>query len=468
MTKFQKAIYMFFVVVSLSLGTLLLTMSLTYAETILPNTTINGLNVGGLSVSSATKAVEQTFTTKQNLKIQIDEEVIEEEAVKLGVTYQIDQAVQTAYLRGKKGIAWMQIQQLVSSLFTTQNYAVEAQVNKDLLNNFVNENIKSKITEPQDAYLDWQKDTLVIVPDKEGLAIDLDQLKADIALSAQSSSPKVIVAQVKKVQASVRAENLQQYKQQIEKLIANSVVIKAEEKDILLSKAQKASWYKLVKNKDSFQIKVDKEAVAVSVKEAAKTFDLAMVKEQVNSKGEVVGAGRDGKALNQAQVVTELLNSLASQTGVVVTAAVNTVPKEQIVATANDAGVVPAIDTELKFAQVDLGKQMLYLFENRELVNSFKISSGRIGMATPKGVHKIHNKALRPFSKLYGLYLPYWNAITADGLYGIHELPEWPNGYKEGESHLGIPVSHGCIRLGVGAAKYFYEWSPIGMAIVIQ
>ena len=52
--------------------------------------------------------------------------------------------------------------------------------------------------------------------------------------------------------------------------------------------------------------------------------------------------------------------------------------------------------------------------------------------------------------------------------HGIHELPEWPSGYKEGEAHLGIPVSHGCVRLGVGPAETMYHWAPIGTIVFIH
>ncbi len=89
-------------------------------------------------------------------------------------------------------------------------------------------------------------------------------------------------------------------------------------------------------------------------------------------------------------------------------------------------------------------------------------------MDTPRGEFKVSNKHPRPWSKQYGLYMPYWMAIMSSGKYGIHELPEWPSGYKEGENHLGTPVSHGCVRLGVGAAKRVYEWAEIGTPIIIH
>lgn len=123
--------------------------------------------------------------------------------------------------------------------------------------------------------------------------------------------------------------------------------------------------------------------------------------------------------------------------------------------------------TEGKYIDVNIATQVMTLFEDGRAVDAYMISSGKRGMDTPKGDFAIENKAARPWSKAYSLYMPYWQAITPDGKYGIHELPEWPGGYKEGANHLGTPVSHGCMRLGVGPAKRVYEWAPVGTPVVI-
>lgn len=124
--------------------------------------------------------------------------------------------------------------------------------------------------------------------------------------------------------------------------------------------------------------------------------------------------------------------------------------------------------TEGKYIDVDIGSQTMVLFQDGQAVKQFLVSSGKRGMDTPKGEFSVKNKALRPWSKTYGLYMPYWMAFTADGKFGIHELPEWPGGYKEGANHLGRPVSHGCIRLGVGNAKFVYEWADIGTVLIVH
>lgn len=121
-----------------------------------------------------------------------------------------------------------------------------------------------------------------------------------------------------------------------------------------------------------------------------------------------------------------------------------------------------------KYIDIDLAAQVMSIYEDGKSLDAFPISSGKPGMETPKGTYKIENKANRPYSKEYGLYMPYWMALVPSGKFGIHELPEWPSGYKEGANHLGIPVSHGCVRLGVGPAKRVFDFAEIGTPVVVH
>lgn len=121
-----------------------------------------------------------------------------------------------------------------------------------------------------------------------------------------------------------------------------------------------------------------------------------------------------------------------------------------------------------KYIDIDIAAQIMTIFEDGKLLDAYPISSGKPGMDTPKGTYGIRNKANRPWSKQYGLYMPNWMALVPDGKFGIHELPEWPGGYKEGANHLGIPVSHGCVRLGVGPAKRVFDWADIGTPVEVH
>ena len=118
-----------------------------------------------------------------------------------------------------------------------------------------------------------------------------------------------------------------------------------------------------------------------------------------------------------------------------------------------------------KKIEVDIKQQKLYYFLSDVRLGVFPVSTGKPSMPTPKGHFQIDNKALRAWSS-WGLWMPYWMSLK-NGYFGLHELPEWPNGAKEGEDHLGKPVSHGCVRLGVGPAEFIYNWAPIGTKVYI-
>ncbi|MCF7820120.1 MAG: L,D-transpeptidase family protein [Candidatus Pacebacteria bacterium] len=118
-----------------------------------------------------------------------------------------------------------------------------------------------------------------------------------------------------------------------------------------------------------------------------------------------------------------------------------------------------------KRIEIDTKNQELSYFLKGVRLNTFSISSGK-NNSTPKGVYHVINKIDKAWSASYGLWMPYWLGLGT-GRFGIHELPVWPSGYREGEDHLGTPVSHGCIRLGIGSAETLYDWSRVGTKVVI-
>lgn len=116
---------------------------------------------------------------------------------------------------------------------------------------------------------------------------------------------------------------------------------------------------------------------------------------------------------------------------------------------------------------ITLSKQVLKQELDGVVLTTFRVSTGKPGMQTPTGDFTIKEKSPRAWSRAAKLWMPYWMKFTDRG-HGIHELPEWPGGKKEGMNHLGIAVSHGCVRLGIGPAKTMYEWATIGTPIHIE
>lgn len=123
-----------------------------------------------------------------------------------------------------------------------------------------------------------------------------------------------------------------------------------------------------------------------------------------------------------------------------------------------------------KYIEIDLSKQMLYAIEGDWLRSAYRVSTGREGMNTPTGVFSILDKAgtvrCRPSPDYRTCTMPLSQHFTRQG-HAIHELP-FVNGRREGASHLGRRVSHGCVRLGIGPAGDIYQWAPIGAPVWIH
>lgn len=136
----------------------------------------------------------------------------------------------------------------------------------------------------------------------------------------------------------------------------------------------------------------------------------------------------------------------------------------------NSQAGVASTDAKIKegrYVDINLSKQVLSIFNDGNNLGNYRVSTGKRGMATPTGTFSILKKNKRAWSKRYRLFMPYWMQFTNQG-HGIHELPEWPGGYKEGANHLGIAVSHGCVRLGIGPAATVYGFVDVGTPVYIH
>lgn len=126
----------------------------------------------------------------------------------------------------------------------------------------------------------------------------------------------------------------------------------------------------------------------------------------------------------------------------------------------------PQVVAKEKLIDINLSQQKLKLYQGEQIVGEYTTSTGKADMPTPTGTFRVLSKEKNHWSSQYSLYMPY--ALRFYNGFYIHELPYWPGGYREGEEHLGVPVSHGCVRIGIGAAEEVYNFADIGTKIVIH
>lgn len=122
-----------------------------------------------------------------------------------------------------------------------------------------------------------------------------------------------------------------------------------------------------------------------------------------------------------------------------------------------------------KVIDISISDQQMTVIENYRVINRFAVSTGTWDMPTPYGTFYVQNHIYDAYSQPYDLYMPFWMGIG--GGYGIHGLPYWKYSWGnvyEGVNHLGLRVSHGCIRLSVANAEWLYNWAPNGTQVIIH
>lgn len=122
--------------------------------------------------------------------------------------------------------------------------------------------------------------------------------------------------------------------------------------------------------------------------------------------------------------------------------------------------------------EVDLSEQKLYLKIDDYVVREFRVSTGKSSTPTPTGNFKILLKnTVRIGHEAPHYIMPRFQMFTAMGA-GLHALPSLGNDggvfWTEAQNHIGIPVSHGCVRMLPEDADFAFEFTEIGDPIEIH
>ena len=119
-----------------------------------------------------------------------------------------------------------------------------------------------------------------------------------------------------------------------------------------------------------------------------------------------------------------------------------------------------------KTIDVDLTKQVVTLYDGDQAVYSSPTATGVRGAETPTGdftvqykLEKTRMRGINPSGRRYDIPDVPW-VLAFWGDYTIHGAP-WRQAF-------GTPQSNGCVSLPVEAARFVYDWAPVGTLIHIH
>jgi hypothetical protein len=431
-----------------------------YRDTFYPGVKVAGIDLSGKTEAEGKALVSERVKqyVEHPIKIvipdiskpladspnQYEMEELSTTAGSLGLKFAGDEAVASAWSlgHGRNLIQW--VQGVVPALFEGSKRSVAYSVDSNAINTYVNATVVPKIGAPVPAKIVINGTEVGVEQSKPGFEVDQDQLRKMLAKaldSAADKDPSYLQAPVTITESSVTKKSLQPVADKWNSLGDVKISLTMDGSTITPKRADLLKWFSAVQNEQGeVSLVADKDAIG-----------------QYLAKQSTIDSSKSLATVNE-----KVAALLAKEKPVSLAIAVTAKPPKETSATGFTLGKF-----EGKYVEVNLSNQKLFLINGNTLEKAYTVSTGAWATPTPLGTFTINGKIKRAWSGTYKLWMPYWQNFL-NGEYGLHELPEWPNGYKEGQSHLGTPVSHGCIRLGVGAAKEVYDWTENGTPVYIH
>lgn len=434
-----------------------------------------GVSVAGIDLSGKTKTQAKTLLDKKISSIQqkqliltAGDKQIPVKVADTGLNYNMDKTVNSAYNVGRNSKFLPQLWASIKAIVKKNKIDPVIVIDQEKFKTLLDTNLPNLNVEAKNAELKIEGGVVQTQPENDGQSVDTTDLSNRILSLANENDvggSYKIALKTTPVKAQIKVADLSDAKKYAEDVLSKHVALTYEGKTYVPTRADIGNWIYFSVDSGAYKASLNDNAIKAYLTRIAKDFEIQKVDKKVNAAtSEVVEEGRNGKYLEKNQALASIKSQIASSSNITVALAtydeaageVKVFPAEGIV-----PGRFPG-----KYIDIDLSQQKLCIIEGMNILGCYTVSTGKPSTPTPTGLFAVQGKSPMAWSAPYGLYMPWWNGIG--GGVGIHELPEWPGGYKEGADHLGTPVSHGCIRLGIGPAQTVYNWADIGTPVYIH
>jgi vancomycin resistance protein YoaR len=442
----------------------------TYAGKIYYNVSVSGIDLSGKTKKQAEALLQNKFTavTEKDVTFTAEDKEVTVPVADTGLSFNVSQAVNNAYSTGRSEQFFNHLWESAKTVLSDQKIDVPAEIDEAKFNTLTNEKLPGLNVEAQNAQVKVESGVVSIVSEQGGQLIDTDNL-ADkiIGASADKNSGNTlrVTLDVTPVTATILSQNLNTVKTEAEKTIAKNLTLIYEGTTYTPTKSDIGTFLSFDASGDTYAISYSENAIKTYLSKIAKNFEIQKKDRKINATdNSVIEEGIQGKYLDKNAATAKIKVELSKTSPGSIALATYTEDPKELKVFPNE-GIVPG-RYEGKYIDIDLAQQKLCQIEGNNILGCYSVSTGKPSTPTPVGTRYVMDKNPRAWSAPYGLYMPWWMGMG--GGYGIHELPEWPGGYKEGANHLGTPVSHGCVRLGVGPAEVMYNWADIGTPVYIH
>lgn len=314
--------------------------------------------------------------------------------------------------------------------------------------------------DPVDAKVEFTKGAFAAVDAKPGSGPDLDALATDLSTALVEGEGGIeVTASPVEIAATTSTDAAKAEAKSLNKLAEGAGFYVGDKLAVGVDAKQLASWLDVVPDGEGgFSVTAKTSEIQHVVKTLQKKVDRAAkdVTQIVDTEGNVLQGdeGKDGWKLKGTDGVAEAFAS-ALEKGE---------NHYQL-----DTEIVEAkVTKKERRLEVDTTALKAYAYENDRVVKTFPVSPGKPGTDTDPGHFKTYVKLVSqdmgredttkaPYYFTPDVpYVMYFNG--SEGFHGAY----WHN-------EFGIqPMSHGCVNMRVGDAKWLFDWTPVGTDVWVH
>ncbi len=439
-----------------------------YDGRMLPGTVIGSQDVGGMSLAAARRVVAAEANGFQlNLNAGGDHYTLG--AAQLGVTYNVEATIDSAYDSGRDD--WV-------PPFSQDPVPLAYDLDWSKLNAFAIGVVDKIGVAPVDATVNVKNGQLTTVPDKNGWTVDRIGLEKLVQTNVANDSSGALTLVPRAEPADIRVSMLGPTLAAATKLMATPVKLSYNGQTITPTRAQIGAWLDFVKQPNGLTYKlvpqVDSSKLAGYVQGLAKQLDVAAVNQTmtiVNGASKVTRTGVNGTAIDTAGLENALDAAVTNEAPLAYSIT------SQPVAFATVSTSLTALNLP-QYVEVNLSKQHLWVWQNGQVIYDSPITSGATGAGFPTVTGMFHIYQKKTDTDLVGYaygpaydyddFVQYWMAFYQG--FGLHDA-SWRNGnFGETSGPFGYYYdgSHGCVNLPLATAKFLYGWTTIGTPVWVH
>lgn len=419
-------------------------------------TKIEGTNVGGKTVEEAESELSSQM---QKYTLELQERGDEKEQIKgtdIGLKY--DDEKINELKKSQNPFAW------ISTLLKKDNSesAKVATYDEDLLNKAIG-NLScvnnKKVTNPQNASLEYAADGYKIVDEVAGNKINKDALHDSIADAVTSGKTSLDLSAsncYENPKYNSQSQEVANAKDILDKYVNLKITYKSNGKTEVLDGSTIHEWLGVNEN---MEVTFNEDKVKSYVNKIASifnTFGNTRSFTTTSKKTVQVSGGNYGWIVNKSQEVKDLIQAIKGG---------QDVTKEP--AYTQKAAVDGSDDIGNTYVEVDLTRQHVWFYKNGALVVDGDVVTGNISnnTGTPVGTYALNYKEKNATLKGedYSSPVEYW--MPFNGNVGLHDA-SWRNGIFGGNIYK-TSGSHGCVNCPYNLAKTIFENIQAGTPIVV-